>query len=111
MLRDRGTIKWTSLMLPEHVELLKEMWQEDANVQKPELDSQEIDIMNQRLSHACHYKIPVRLSIYDAGDIMKVTGHIKQINTYAETIQLGYDINDERIVSFHDVIDVSELDK
>ncbi|KGP92413.1 hypothetical protein N780_13455 [Pontibacillus chungwhensis BH030062] len=33
-LRDRGTIKWTSLMLPEHVEMLKKVWKEDERVEK-----------------------------------------------------------------------------
>jgi len=33
-LRDRGNIKWTSLMLPEHVEMLKAVWKEDTRVEK-----------------------------------------------------------------------------
>lgn len=33
-LRDRGTIKWTSLMLPEHVEMVKEVWKEDERLEK-----------------------------------------------------------------------------
>lgn len=105
MLRDRGNIKWTSLMLPEHVELLKEMWQEDLDVPKPELDSQEIEIMNQRLNHAYHEKKPVWLSIYDDGDMTKVMGRIKQINTYSKTIRLDH-TDGERIVFLDDVIDV-----
>lgn len=26
VVNDRGTMKWTTMMLPEHVKLLKEMW-------------------------------------------------------------------------------------
>ncbi|GGD12787.1 YolD-like family protein [Pontibacillus salipaludis] len=50
-LRDRGTIKWTSLMLPEHVEMLKEVWKEDERVEKGMLaedQAVEIDFKLQR---------------------------------------------------------------
>ncbi|SEA54550.1 YolD-like protein [Thalassobacillus cyri] len=40
-LRDRGTIKWTSLMLPEHVKMVKEVWKEDERIEKPILDEQQ----------------------------------------------------------------------
>lgn len=41
MLKDRGNIKWTSLMLPEHVGVLRK-WAEDIDkVPRPELDEQE----------------------------------------------------------------------
>jgi len=36
--KDRGNIKWTSLMLPEHVQMVKEIWKEEEKVQKPVLD-------------------------------------------------------------------------
>ncbi|MGD7045763.1 YolD-like family protein [Jeotgalibacillus proteolyticus] len=39
---DRGTIKWTSLMLPEHVEMVKEIYKEQNKVDKPLLDEQQI---------------------------------------------------------------------
>ncbi|MBH0230547.1 YolD-like family protein [Halobacillus yeomjeoni] len=49
--RDRGTIKWTSLMLPEHVEMVKKLWKEDQRVEKGIIDEQkavEIDFLMQR---------------------------------------------------------------
>ena len=48
MLKDRGTIKWTSLMLPEHVERLKNMWSETEKTAKPLLDRS----MNNWLKHS-----------------------------------------------------------
>ncbi len=35
MLRDRGSIKWVSMMLPKHVELLKEYHESLDKVKKP----------------------------------------------------------------------------
>lgn len=108
MLRDRGTIKWTSLMLPEHVELLKEMWQEDTKVQRPEIDAQEIEVMNQKLNRAYHYKETVQLSVYNNGEIDTITGNIKQVNTYSQTVRLESGSLDTT-VSFYNIIEVDKM--
>ena len=36
--RDRGTIKWTAMMLTEHIKLLREWYDEDNFVLEPQLD-------------------------------------------------------------------------
>ncbi|HEY4601282.1 MAG TPA: YolD-like family protein [Cerasibacillus sp.] len=41
-IKDRGTKKWTSIMLPEHVKALRELNKELDKVQKPILDEQKI---------------------------------------------------------------------
>jgi len=38
MLRDRGTKKWTSIMLPEHAKMLEHIWKESEHKDKPILD-------------------------------------------------------------------------
>lgn len=52
MIRDRGSIKWTAMMLPEHVKLLRDWAEEDKYEQMPELDEQQIEIMNELLCEA-----------------------------------------------------------
>ncbi|HLQ72379.1 MAG TPA: YolD-like family protein [Bacillota bacterium] len=88
MLRDRGTIKWTSLMLPEHVALLKEMWEEDNKVPKPDIDEQEMEIMNEKIRMAYHHNEDVRLSVHENGKITTVVGLIKRIDVQTNTIYL-----------------------
>lgn len=39
-IKDRGTKKWTSIMLPEHVKALRELNAELNKVEKPILDEQ-----------------------------------------------------------------------
>ena len=54
MVNDRGTKKWTSLMLPEHVEILKKVFAEQSYQTKPILDEQQV-VENERiLKHALH---------------------------------------------------------
>ncbi|MED1749275.1 hypothetical protein [Bacillus zhangzhouensis] len=41
MLRDRGAIKWTAMMLPEHVARLKHDLAETKKTDKPIIDEQQ----------------------------------------------------------------------
>lgn len=52
VIKDRGNIKWTSLMLPEHVKLLRDWANEDESIRKPMLDEQELDQMNSLIQTA-----------------------------------------------------------
>ena len=49
---DRGTIKWTSLMLPEHVEAIQKLWKEDERVEKAILDEQQLEELEFALQRA-----------------------------------------------------------
>ncbi|WP_327606087.1 YolD-like family protein [Virgibacillus tibetensis] len=80
MVRDRGSIKWTSLMLPEHAGLLNELWQEDKKTVKPILDSQEIEMINNGLMAAYETQKPVILSVYRNGCVTDYIGTIVKLD-------------------------------
>ncbi|WP_186318725.1 YolD-like family protein, partial [Bacillus licheniformis] len=44
-LKDRGSIKWTAMMLPEHVSLLRELESRQNKVKRPVLDLSQIEDM------------------------------------------------------------------
>lgn len=46
MIRDRGIIKWNSLMLPEHVKMLKTWTKEDQFESRHQLDEQQLELFN-----------------------------------------------------------------
>ncbi|MFC7319399.1 YolD-like family protein [Halobacillus campisalis] len=78
--RDRGTIKWTSLMLPEHVEMIKKVWKEDQRVEKGILDEQkavEIDFIMQR---ALHDGLTVDIRVHNGFDYEEQRVKIKHIH-------------------------------
>lgn len=52
MLRDRGTIKWTSMMLPEHLTQLKQDLLDVSKMEKPSLDEQQIEEIDILVSEA-----------------------------------------------------------
>jgi hypothetical protein len=77
---DRGSIKWTSLMLPEHVELLKRIWDEDKKVVKPCLDEQELEVLNNRILEAYHQKQLIQINYYQDNQLLEIYGMVKKID-------------------------------
>lgn len=62
MLRDRGTIKWTSMMLPEHVKQLKQDLLDVSKTGKPSLDEQQIEELDILVSEAMALNKELNLS-------------------------------------------------
>ncbi|WP_144547586.1 YolD-like family protein [Bacillus sp. X1(2014)] len=76
MIRDRGRIKWTSMMLPEHVKLLRDWVKEDRYEQKREMDEQQLELMNEILSEAIEYDQYVTITHYRNRNYEIVIGKI-----------------------------------
>lgn len=66
MIRDRGAIKWTAMMLPEHVKVLRDWAEEDTFQQKPDLDEQHIEEMNGILCEAMELGSELMITYYEA---------------------------------------------
>src|SRR5699024_11412636 len=86
MLKDRGKMKWTPFMLPEHVEWLKRVWEEDEKVSKPMLDPQEIETINRQLIEASKTKSLVKLTVYENGSINEYEGTIRALSSQTNTV-------------------------
>ncbi|WP_226581505.1 YolD-like family protein [Halobacillus litoralis] len=84
--RDRGTIKWTSLMLPEHVEMVKKLWKEDQRVEKGIIDEQkavEIDFLLQR---AMTDDLTVKVRFYNGFDYEDQLMKVKRVNRLEKVV-------------------------
>ncbi|QHS22528.1 YolD-like family protein [Virgibacillus sp. MSP4-1] len=86
MLKDRGNKKWTSLMLPEHVEELKKLWEDYEKEPMPVLDEQELEEMNRICVTACKQKQKVRVTVYQDGNRKTREGRIIKLNGQQQTI-------------------------
>ena len=107
MLNDRGTKKWTALMLPEHVALLKKVWSEDKAINRPILDSQELEMMNRQLGQAYELRISVKLTVYAVGLVEEYCGIVSKVSNNDVYLQLqdGTKI----IVAFYDILSIQQL--
>ncbi|MFC5712450.1 YolD-like family protein [Thalassorhabdus alkalitolerans] len=79
-IKDRGTIKWTAMMLPEHVELLKQLEHEQQKVKKPELDEQAWQEIEEKVCEAMADHHPLLFIYWMNGFIHKVSGRIHHLN-------------------------------
>lgn len=103
MIRDRGNIKWTAMMLPEHVKLLREWQEQDKYVKKPELDEWAQQELSEQLQLAYNQKREVELKVWEEKQIYKATGIITKFNQTNETIYF----EDGRVIPFQSIFGVS----
>jgi hypothetical protein len=102
MVNDRGSIKWTSLMLPEHVELLRTIWREDKRVTKPKLDEQELEVLNIRLLEAYNEQQLIQIEYYQNGRMVNIRGGIKKFDQLSQTVVIQSS-EEETAVPFTDI--------
>lgn len=106
MLRDRGTKKWVSLMLPEHVKLLRKSLLDETKIAKPILDEQEIDTLEIIVLSAIENDHPLLFSIYKEGVIKTISGKV----TFIDHIQKQFRVKDNseitHFIPFNDVINI-----
>ncbi|WP_406945780.1 YolD-like family protein [Halobacillus sp. SY10] len=86
--RDRGTIKWTSLMLPEHVEMVKQVWKEDERIEKPILDEQKWEEIEFALHRSLNDGLLVEVKYHNGFDFSYFRGKLTCINTHSKTVTL-----------------------
>lgn len=72
MIFDRGTKKWGALMLPEHLQLLKE-WKSSVNAESPrKLSEWELEEIQINISRAASDEVLVKLTIWEEKNIVSI---------------------------------------
>lgn len=84
--QDRGTKKWVSLMLPEHIEMLKEVFIEKHD--KPILDEQKMVEIDHTLKYAFANKLEVGIAYYKEGNTLRAAGKLARIDHWRGYIVL-----------------------
>ena len=100
MIRDRGMIKWTAMMLPEHVQSLKNLLVDDEKIQKPILDEQAIAEIESIILGAMAFDQRLIFQIYDNGFIKYITGTIQHINHINKTFRVMDDQQQIHCINF-----------
>ncbi|MEC0633368.1 YolD-like family protein [Bacillus haynesii] len=114
-LKDRGSIKWTAMMLPEHVSLLRELESNQNKVKRPVLDTSQIEDMEMIISEAMELNNPVLFSVFkplpmlngpETGEIVQIEGHIHYINQIRKMFLVVDSKGDTNLIKFEDVVGV-----
>ena len=88
-IKDRGRIKWTALMLPEHVEMIREWYDKDEQVPKPDLNEDDLQLIQEEVDIALKRQCEVLIHTWRDGAIHAHRGTIEGID--ARTRMLIYE--------------------
>ncbi|RDW16507.1 YolD-like family protein [Oceanobacillus arenosus] len=106
-MNDRGTKKWTSLMMPEHIGMLNEYWDSMDNKIKPILDEQQLDEIGIKLHEAITKDLEVEITYYGKGnhDYLSIKEKIYRIDYIDKYIKM--DNFDRSKIEFCDILDIN----
>lgn len=103
-IKDRGNIKWTSLMLVEHRKKLEELKESENNKKRLELDDQLYELFDYKIKLALKENIEVKITYYKNNSYENIQAYIKGFNKQNKTLILN---NNE--ISLKDIIDINIL--
>lgn len=110
MIRDRGRIKWNSLMLPEHVKMLREWAEEETWVKQKQLDEQKLEMLNETAAEAMEFGKTVLITYFDTNRYAQLTGTIH----YFDNLQKKFRIIDQsgsvRLISLKKIDQIRIID-
>ncbi|MED2942915.1 YolD-like family protein [Bacillus swezeyi] len=116
-LKDRGSIKWTAMMLPEHVSMLRDLESNHNRVKRPVLDIAQIEDMEMIISEAMEFNKTVQFSVFkplpflngaDTGKLINIEGKIHYINQQHKLFHVMDSKGDTNLIKFEDVVRVEK---
>ncbi len=108
-IRDRGNIKWTSMMLPEHVKLLRDWKEEERLRKKPELDEQKLEEMNETINEAMAYNETLSFVYFSAYEYKLLVGNIHYADPVRKELRIVDEFGDRYDLKLQDIVDIRHL--
>ena len=105
MIRDRGNIKWTAMMLPEHLRELRKWQAEDNLVKRPDLSEWDLQQIQQEIDRAIRSRKLTEVQTWSDGILRKDVGVIASADISSQRIQL-----DERWIEVAEIVRVNVLE-
>ncbi|WP_209123233.1 YolD-like family protein [Alkalihalobacillus sp. BA299] len=106
MLKDRGNIKWTAMMLPEHVSLLRELKKELTYQKKPELDEQQLLEMNEQICEGMERNESLIFTYYENYDYHCMVGTVHHFNEMERKLHIIDQFGERLYLKVENIIDV-----
>ncbi|XJZ26123.1 YolD-like family protein [Bacillota bacterium Lsc_1132] len=106
MIRDRGKIKWTAMMLPEHVKLLRDWVKEDTYEQKKELDEQQLERINEIAAGAMEFNEWVHITHYRNRNYEILIGKIHYWDAITQTFHVVDKFDELHRISLNSIADI-----
>lgn len=103
---ERGNIKWTAMMMPEHKALLAKHDRETRKKQRPILDEQELEEYSRIIGEAFVNENEVVVTLFDEFENNTLTGKITKIDQQKSCIKLQSE-NDYTWIKFGDIVNIT----
>lgn len=105
--RDRGTKKWTSLFMPEHVEELRKFYNVEYHRQeKPTLDEGQIEEMERVIAESMETGSALRFSVWEDGFTREVTGRVHFVDVLRKELRVMTQNNSVERVKFDTLVTI-----
>ncbi|WP_368900887.1 YolD-like family protein [Oceanobacillus oncorhynchi] len=97
-INDRGNMKWTAMMLPEHVEMLNELNKQQEYKDKPIVDDQQVELIAFKLMEATDENKKAWIKYFKNHDFHEVVGYVEPIFSFDNYFNC---VDDEEVVRIH----------
>lgn len=108
MIRDRGSIKWTAMMLPEHVQSIKEALEEDKKITQPILDESQTQEMELLILEGMEYNWTLHYDIFKNGAIKIITGRTVYIDHIKQELRIQDTNNNIHYIPFRTLVNIQK---
>lgn len=104
-----GNGLWESsrMMLPEHKETIIRRQLEEGRKDKPVLDPQEMELIEQALAESFHMHRKIKVRLFDEYEDMELIGTVSVIHTYRREIKLATGVSDWEWIKIDDITSAS----
>lgn len=101
-----GNGLWESsrMMLPEHREAIIRLQLKQGRKDRPTLDSQEMELIEQALAESFHEHRSITLRLFDEYEDQELTGTVSVIHTYRREIKLATGIGEWKWIKIDDIV-------
>lgn len=107
-IKDRGRIKWTAMMLTEHVDMLKEWQEEDRYNSRPALNEFDLEAIFEEIQLAYKRQCDVEIRIWREGP-QTFTGLITAVDMRLKKLHLDTGLHMQKL-SFEEIIGAKTLE-
>lgn len=102
-------MKWVSLMLLEHVQMLKGMWQETKKIEKPNIEKQQLQEFDELVCEAMGNHWPLRFDYFYDGRVLQMTGYVYDYDDFNGKFYIETQQGDRCKLDLHDITGVQQL--
>lgn len=107
-IRDRGVIKWTAMMLPEHIQALRKLKEENDYIERPQLTDWELQDLQEELERAYRMETDSVITIWKNGRTDTYIGKIVALDPNRGLISVDGPYGNDRI-AVNNIIKVHSL--